>query len=80
MGCNLLKDLLEKDRIYDEDIPASFKTSFFNYMLGNTVGIEYNNPTKPKIYYYPSDYSRWYSLNEDKIERHYKLKNIIDKI
>jgi hypothetical protein len=80
---NPLKKLFNKEKIYDEDIPNKFKESFFKHMFGCTVGLEYSdteNLKNPMVYYYTSDFKRWYYKNQTKIERHYKFKKIFDKL
>ena len=75
-----LKELYESRRDDREsDIPNEWKESFNQFMMGQTCQAETNEDGSVKEFiYYFHDFSRWYYMNQQTIERDIKIENILE--
>ena len=75
-----LKEVLESKRdVRDSDIPNEWKESFNQFMMGQTCQAETNEDGSIKEFiYYFHDFSRWYYIHQQTIERDIKIGNILE--
>jgi hypothetical protein len=74
-----LKDLYDGNvGVRDSDIPVEWKESFNQFMMGQTCQAETNEDGSIKEFiYYFHDFSRWYYMNQQSIERDIKINNVL---
>ena len=74
-----LKDLYNSNvDVRDSDIPVEWKESFNQFMMGQTCQAETNEDGSIKEFiYYFHDFSRWYYMNQQSIERDIKINNVL---
>ena len=74
-----LKQVYEIGRdVRDSDIPEIWKESFEKFMMGQTCQAETNEDGSVKEFiYYFYDFSRWYYMNKEAIERDIKIDQVI---
>jgi hypothetical protein len=74
-----LKDLYDGNvDVRDSDIPVEWKESFNQFMMGQTCQAETNEDGSIKEFiYYFHDFSRWYYMNQQSIERDIKINNVL---
>jgi hypothetical protein len=74
-----LKEVLESKRdVRDSDIPNEWKESFNQFMMGQTCQAETNEDGSIKEFiYYFHDFSRWYYMNQQAIERDIKINDVL---
>jgi hypothetical protein len=75
-----LKEVFESKRdVRDSDIPNEWKESFNQFMMGQTCQAETNEDGSIKEFiYYFHDFSRWYYIHQQTIERDIKIGNILE--
>jgi len=75
-----LKEVYEAERdVRDSDIPNEWKESFNQFMMGQTCQAETNEDGSVKEFiYYFHDFSRWYYMNQQAIERDIKIEDVLD--
>jgi len=75
-----LKELYESRRdVRESDIPNEWKESFNQFMMGQTCQAETNEDGSVKEFiYYFHDFSRWYYMNQQTIERDIKIDDILE--
>jgi len=75
-----LKEVFESKRdIRDSDIPNEWKENFNQFMMGQTCQVETNEDGSLKEFiYYFHDFSRWYYIHQQTIERDIKIGNILE--
>ena len=75
-----LKQVYEAERdVRDSDIPKEWKESFNQFMIGQTCQAETNEDGSIKEFiYYFHDFSRWYYMNQQAIERDIKIEGFLD--
>ena len=75
-----LKEVFESKRdVRDSDIPNEWKESFNQFMMGQTCQVETNEDGSLKEFiYYFHDFSRWYYIHQQTIERDIKIGNILE--
>lgn len=75
-----LKQVYEAERdVRDSDIPKEWKESFNQFMMGQTCQAETNEDGSIKEFiYYFHDFSRWYYMNQQAIERDIKIEGVLD--
>ena len=75
-----LKEVFESKRdVRDSDIPNEWKESFNQFMMGQTCQAETNEDGSIKEFiYYFHDFSRWYYMNQQAIERDIKIEDVLD--
>ena len=74
-----LKEVFESKRdVRDSDIPNEWKESFNQFMMGQTCQAETNEDGSVKEFiYYFHDFSRWYYMNQQAIERGIKINDVL---
>ena len=74
-----LKEVYESKRdVRDSDIPNEWKESFNQFMMGQTCQAETNEDGSVKEFiYYFHDFSRWYYMNQQAIERGIKINDVL---
>ena len=74
-----LKEVYESKRdVRDSDIPNEWKESFNQFMMGQTCQAETNEDGSIKEFiYYFHDFSRWYYMNQQAIERGIKINDVL---
>lgn len=74
-----LKEVYESKRdVRDSDIPNEWKESFNQFMMGQTCQAETNEDGSVKEFiYYFHDFSRWYYMNQQSIERDIKINDVL---
>ena len=74
-----LKEVYESKRdVRDSDIPNEWKESFNQFMMGQTCQAETNEDGSVKEFiYYFHDFSRWYYMNQQAIERDIKINDVL---
>ena len=74
-----LKEVFESKRdVRDSDIPNEWKESFNQFMMGQTCQAETNEDGSIKEFiYYFHDFSRWYYMNQQAIERGIKINDVL---
>ncbi len=74
-----LKEVYESKRdVRDSDIPNEWKESFNQFMMCQTCQAETNEDGSVKEFiYYFHDFSRWYYMNQQSIERDIKINDVL---
>ena len=74
-----LKEVFEsKKDVRDSDIPNEWKESFNQFMMGQACQVETNEDGSIKEFiYYFHDFSRWYYMNQQTIERDIKINDVL---
>lgn len=68
-----------KRDVRDSDIPNEWKESFNQFMMGQTCQAETNEDGSIKEFiYYFHDFSRWYYMNQQAIERDIKINDVLE--
>ena len=74
-----LKEVFESKRdVRDSDIPNEWKESFLQFMMGQTCLVEENEDGSREFVYYFHDFSRWYYMNQQSIERDIKINDVLE--
>ena len=73
-----LKEVYDSKRdVRDSDIPNEWKESFNIFMMGQTCMVEPNENGVREFVYYFHDFSRWYYMNQQAIERDIKIDTVL---